>query len=1411
MKQRLLLVLLALFTSIGWMKATITVTVSQGSKGTLSWTKSTNAGAIPVTLSVDGEDVTVSGTSISVENYVKDKSAQFVLDGSVSRFNVNGAKVEGNFSVAGHTTLTSLIIKGANGSKLTSVNLDNTNKAQLGTLTINNCGLESLPNYLSANLVDGATVDLQNNELSDVRTLNVSKELTYKFGGNKIKEWPSLDSANENLIIEYGSQSAALIERTASAANAWFDIWNGDATGSNSGLKGAYKMIDSDVSKVSFSWKDTNDRNVTVKAHDTNKGEFQFYNTSNGYFDGVYKCTIAPANSSVKAPTYVVTVTVKPAVFTLTYNVDPNDGNVFKVGYVKKPSGAASTEIASGTKVKKGDQLVFTVVPDKNKGYAFSKFVYTDKNGEDAKKAWSIDEEGIHTVVGIVDDPDLNVKALFTKNTYKITLDTSTENGTYEILNAEDNKEVENGQLLAYGTGLLIKATPKQGYLPRVSVKTSEGTTELTRSSNADEKGAYTFKLEGANYIIKEATTIKIWFEQSSYSLKVKYLAGYDLRVNADGASYIYSGNEANAGSSGYYTDGSAKFPEIAAGTIVTLEMIKDESSAPPAKDIKKVLLGGKEIGTTSKVQFEMPANNAIITFELSQLAELTAPNFSAEIVNGMQEYTYDGKPHAFEYSVNPVGLTGFVVTYSRYGDYTEKYTETVPTAVGEYKVRIAREADGLYAEFNSRPSNGNPIMAWVLKIKPATPTITTRPNVTVNKDGDFVITNGVAKVGGENVTGEWTVIDSNKKAITKSNLTESGVVTVAFLPTENKDNLNGTKADDGTVSNAATVQVPVTIDGKALNSKKILLSNIPEDMNLTVWNGDLQLTGNPITVPEGTGVKFKLTYPAGYTNVKIKYDDANGKVIAEVSNGEGGNAIPEIINEDVKVTVTYTGKASTMKPVVECANTNIVSYEYTGDVVLTRLFTSEKFSFKTGTINESDKNELKSKMVITYKDKNGKAVVAPVNAGEYTVVVTIPKVETENATYEEVSQEFEKYYVIEQVEYTVDQITWPTDAVVGVGKNASTAQFIGGAAPVEGTFHFVEEDKIGVPETGKEYDVKFVPADATNYATVLSTNKARVVVTDQRTLFISDVTNGTVVVTDQNGNVLKDEQILDSKITSIKVSATPASGYVLGSIRVNNSTLSNGGSYTLGSDNVVVNVTFVRQYTITLGSAPRGVKIATKPSSNIVVAGGSYTFTLNHLSGDKPTVTGASNISVSTSGSTTTVKVTNIQSNATLAIALANPTAIKITTKETLSGAGKSMGTIRVSGVNSSNECYYGDKITVTATANPGVEFAGWEGLTSTENPYEFEATNATYTIQAKYHGTLTGIESVDELKYYGGDGYIFVNCPAQGTLTIISMNGRAQKMSVSGQTRVTVPAGVYGIVLTSGSEVVRDKVVVR
>ena len=1090
----------------------------------------------------------------------------------------------------------------------------------------------------------------------------------------------------------------------------------------------------------------------------------------------------------------IVTVDVQPAQFELKITADPMEG-------------AESFEIANGSTkgtlttsnplpVKKGDQLTFSAKAKDD--YSFS-----DYEVEGLTKV----SENVYEVVGLgFEEKELTATAVFTNKTYKLTIDSNAEFGSYTVTNQATNKEVENGDLIPYGTKLTVKATPKEGYTPRVILNKVES------KGTKDNEGVYTF----SDLEIKKASTLEIFFEAAKeYSLSVQALEGYNLKLNGN-----KNFTKTSTGHAGYYVvaGGTDELPKFQSGTKINLEMTNGTTK------IKKILLNGSFVSSSSTAQFEMPASDSYITFETAELATIIVNGKDLEDDGKTQKYTYDGEPHAFQYTVTPTGLTGFTVKYSK-EELVENYQETVPTAVGTYKVLITRNADNSYAKYEKKA-------AFMLEIEKATPTITKAPTVNVTSNGDYSISNGVAQVGGENVTGEWTVVkvaSGAATAITKpegDDAKESHIATVAFIPSDQNNLLGEKNASTQVVTNAATVEVPVKVGNTALATYKVTATNIPSDMSLTFWNGDLEVKSGE-SVAKGTKLTIKLTYPAGYTNVRIKENKETnrksgpGKDGSVVWNYETSSGSGNGLEAALDVTVIYDGSASVYTPVIEFIKKDgvcPVKYTYTGDVEMDKLLNYNSFKLKAGSFfkqgSTDDEVTLKGKMTITYKDANGKAVVAPINAGEYTVVVSIPDLKTDNGTYKAVSQEFEKLYIIEKAEVKVTE--WPTGAVVGVGKDAKSAQFIGGAADVEGAFHFIEEDKIGIPETGEEYLVKFVPKDSNNYKEVLTTatgedNKVKVVVTDQRTLFISDVTNGTVVVTDQNGNALKNEQTLNSSITSIKVTATPASGYTVGSIRVNNSTLSNGGSYTVGSDNVVVSVTFVRQYTITLGSAPRGVKIATKPSSNVVNAGGSYTFTLNHVSGDKPTVTGASNISVSTSGSTTTVKVTNIQSNATLAIALANPTAIKITTKETLSGAGKSMGTIRVSGVNSSNECYYGDKITVTATANPGVEFSGWEGMTSTENPYEFEATNATYTFQAKYHGTLTGIESVDELKYYGGDGYIFVNCPAQGTLTIISMNGRAQKMSVSGQTRVTVPAGVYGIVLTSGSEVVRDKVVVR
>lgn len=1396
MKQRLLLVLLALFTSIGWMNAGVKLTVASGTTGTLTFSKASGNDKLNIVISGNGvEQANVTSTSYKLTG----KETSIQIDGSLASLTVDADIQSAEISTA--SDLKSLTFK----KKVGSIDFKD-NNTKLTSLTADGCGLTSLPTNLENALADIATVNLKNNKLNSATTgLKLDSKVTYYFDGNQIVNWPR---STDKAVFNYGTQTTN-IQLTATQANQWFDIWNG--------VNGKISSLTQE--NATYAWRKGTSGSFStslIKQSETYPSNFQFF-SSNAYQSGTYQCQISP-KSGVTGPTYIVTVDVQPAVFDLKIAASPMEGaKSFKIAN-GQTVGSFNESSNNPLPVKKGAQLTFSA--EANAGYTFSDFEVAGLTKVSTN---------VYEVVGLgFDVKELTATAVFKKNTYKITVDASSEHGSYVITNNTDNSEVTNGKTVSYNDKLTIKATPEKGYTPRVIVNGSEINDPNNSNPTFDQTtGTYTFTTGN----IQKASTIQILFDKTeTYKLKVQYVDGFTLKVNGNSHTQKGEGDYATY----YKDDATLLFP---AGTLINLEMIPDNGVTTK---IKKILLNGALVASAAKGQFEMPTGSssqedkksAFVTFETSELATITiTAKDEKEILDQSskkyygQEYTYDGNAHAFQYNVTPTGLTGFTVKYSNANLGVNNYQTTQPTTVGVYKVQITRAADANYAKYTSPEASDDlkNIKAFAIKITKATPTITTAPTVTVTTDGDYSISGGVAQVGGKTVAGEWTVIDNTTyNAITKpatANADKSHIATVAFIPSD-QNNIFGTKNANKTVENAATVEVPVKVGDTALDTYTVKATNIPSDMSLTFWNGDLEVASGT-KVAKGTKLTIKLTYPAGYTNVRIKENKETNRTSGDDEDKDGvikwqyetTKGSGKGLEAALDVTVTFQGNASTYTPVIELAPTTSAKKEtYSGDVELNKLFKNTDFAFKANSYNSTDVQTLEGNMVITYKDASGKAVVAPINAGEYTVVVSIPDLKTTNGTYKAVTQEFEALYVIEKADVKVS--AWPSGAVVGVGKDAKTAQFIGGAADVEGTFHFIEEDKIGVPETGDAYFVKFVPKDSNNYKEVLMTNtdtKVKIVVTDQRTLFISDVANGSIKVTDQNGNELKDEQILDSKITSIKVTATPNSGYVLGTLTVNNSSLSNGGSYTLGSDNVVVSATFVKQYTITLGSAPKGVKIATKPSSNVVVAGGSYTFTLNHVSGDKPTVTGASNISVSTSGSTTTVKVTNIQANATLAIALANPTAIKITTKETLSKAGKPMGTIRVTGVNSSNECYYGDKITVTATANAGVEFSGWEDLTSTENPYEFEATNATYIFQAKYHGTLTGIESVDELKYYGGDGYIFVNCPAQGTLTIISMNGRAQKMSVNGQTRVTVPAGVYGIVLTSGSEVVRDKVVVR
>ena len=1247
---------------------------------------------------------------------------------------------------------------------------------------------------------------------------NTLKSLT--VGANKLTTVPAKGTKMTTYSIS--KQTPELELNTAAgwvAANKGLDVSLDKLLGAAGSSNGIYKPP-----YTLKNWKHTTNSRWNNTAHkgsaDINRyyfyvGTNDTYQEGYEYVDGEYTCTIEFLEGSSHPGLMIEGVPVK----VLPAEYEAGSPTILPELTGTNVAGKLSFQPAYSGTIKKGEK--FTVKADPSTGYSI------DLNGIKGKtKGFDIveKESGLYefTVNGKATP---SITAEFKAAGQPINI-APVSNGVLTVLNGTST--VNDGASIPTGTELTIKATPNPGYkVDKVLVNN-----EPQIAINIDGQ-VYTYKytVTAAN----EATIISASFKPAELKLTMQWTEADMNLVLLD------AGKGTGTSNNGKYTKewlipyGTKPTISLQTKRNVYITSIIANNEPVDFKVTKAQEEGTDDKGTTYQITyFDMQSKNVTMIVNTSGKSDAKIIVDAASSTSGGYYYNgeaiyYDGNEKTLPYTTNPSNLSNVVISYYKEGQEDIASTKGFINA-GLYFAKFSRASDDVFAAAAVTDKNGTTITNGVVafRINPATPVITTDPSVSIDKEtGEYKITAGVAryKKGSsmETIPSNkcvWEVVNPNNisgNALkeTDSDADDKGnygseVVTVRLRIKKNANEDWSAENKDTNFEDYATISVKAKGQTDEVESVKVyvLTSLMPEGTSLTMKNGNKEL-GTSATVLSGTHISFTVN-PGRYTS-----DQWGVYQVDKQGNKKDVNAQDiYAIGIDATGTEMYFLLIPTVKleDLIELALISANDEETNGTPNHT--YNGKVHNFKTDVIKVKNKATGKtvtnvnwSNATITYKeDKTNQVTTAPINAGSYTVTI---KRAADN-TYKEFTATGKMY--IEQETPTI--VKWPNTeendpAYIGEGQALSTAVLTGGVASVEGHFDWITPDKI-VKVDGK-YDIKFVSEDP-NYKDVSSSAnniRAWVKITNQSILSIAKDNTYTITAKGSDGKTYTNGMTVPVG-TTLTFTVTPASGYRLNTLYVNGKAIS-GNTYKTTAGPVSVKAMMVREYTITLGSAPRGVKIASKPSSNVVVAGGSYTFTLNHLSGDKPTVTGASNISVSTSGSTTTVKVTNIQANATLAIALANPTAIKITTKPTLSKAGKPMGTIRVTGVNSSNECYYGDKITVTATANPGVEFAGWEGLTSTENPYEFEATKATYTFQAKYHGVLTGIESVDELNYYGGDGYIFVNCPAQGTLTIISMNGRAQKMSVSGQTRVTVPAGVYGIVLTSGSEVVRDKVVVR
>lgn len=219
------------------------------------------------------------------------------------------------------------------------------------------------------------------------------------------------------------------------------------------------------------------------------------------------------------------------------------------------------------------------------------------------------------------------------------------------------------------------------------------------------------------------------------------------------------------------------------------------------------------------------------------------------------------------------------------------------------------------------------------------------------------------------------------------------------------------------------------------------------------------------------------------------------------------------------------------------------------------------------------------------------------------------------------------------------------------------------------------------------------------------------------------------------------------------------------------------------------------------------------KQGINVVKIGSDFEFTVDAYEDD------LKNVKVTVDGAelkpTTGNKyvISKVKKNTEVKVTLANPTRIKVVVeKETKNAKGYVMGHVDVEGLASDSTCYYNTTIRLAAYPESGVEFMNWSDVTSNTDLIREITVTDNVTIKPVFEGTPTGIEDIMAASITTGRGYVWVRGIANADVTIVSISGRVQaRQRISGDTQINVPAGIYVVVLESGSDVKRAKVIVK
>ena len=978
----------------------------------------------------------------------------------------------------------------------------------------------------------------------------------------------------------------------------------------------------------------------------------------------------------------------------------------------------------------------------------------------------------------------------------------------YKVVGTE-KVSLSSGDVVLNGEQLLVSVNVNAGYTPTVLVNNESKPLEVETNvtTNVINYTTGPIDITNADYSGSIEIPISVNFKAEDLTLTalVDGKKPSDSGSSFGGIDYLFNRQidirQKNGATVSSISDGSGK-------TSVKIQSDTQYEATFAINDhyrLKDITINGGKLVSIAKnyekqttprmvytVVFNVEKSNVEISITTRQQQQLTVN----DVKNGAttQSQVYDGKEKPVLFTTTPAGHNSKLkVTYK---EGSTDYGEKVPSEFGSYKAKFSIiDLDGdFYLNTATTLIDYN--------IEKADLVIETLPTVTVTSDAKYAITSGKVTFNDKEVEGKWSITPATP---TGDQLTTSHTAKVKFEPKVDKNFKD------------AEAQVTVKVGNTSLTTYKVSVKTLPTGYQLKWYNGQKEVNISSETFPADTKLTAVLTFPKGTKGVAMQLVDASlqeqtgNKCEQDGAKSSDGNYVYTVTVEAAVSLEVVAGRGNKYAVKFEKQ-----SSEYSG--------VPQEYNVKNVTIADVNGKLVKFadvNAVISYKD-----IDQPKDAGTYTVIVTIPANETTG--YVE-TVESEAVFTIEKIDPVI--LTMPKSTLLAKGQRLEMSDLVSGASNIPGKFGWVDPTKTFSTAGQYKEDIKFTPADEylKNY-NVLSPKAAdgtslqvAVEVSAIQILTFVQPVEGSILVANQDGKYLETGSAI-SKGDVLTITVVPKENFKLKSILVNGA--SSGNVITVGESSIAIEATFEvdvpepeepeidpnSQYAVTVTKSLRGAVIS-KPGVNAVKKDQSFSFTVTTLPADASKIKVTAGGSVITPSSTGVYTIAKVTSNMTVDVSFTSaPTELTIDIpREYKNKGGYLIGRVQVEGP-SDGKCYYNDEITLVAFPESGVKFTRWTGdKTSTEQVLTVVLTG-NLEMEANFSGTPTGIEDIMAASIATGKGCVWVRGIANADVTIVSISGRVQaRQRISGDTRIDVPAGIYVVVLESGSDVKRAKVIVK